>query len=75
MKILSITDQNRRDFNAEIQCEGCNAIDYLKRGYDSRNYHDNVIPNIKCSSCGKSRNDLGIKGEYTQTKYAEHEVI
>jgi len=26
---------------------------------------------MKCKVCGKSRNDLGITGEKTQTKYAE----
>ncbi len=75
MKITEITSQNRRDFHADIICEGCGHKDKLTRGYDDRNYHDNVIPNIKCKKCNKSRNDLGIVDEPTQTKYAAWQVI
>jgi hypothetical protein len=74
MKILKITNQNRRDFLAEMICEGCGNIQRL-RGYDDRNYHDNVIPEMKCSACVKSRNDLGIKQYPTSTKYADYEVV
>jgi len=68
MKIKDITRQNRRDFYAIYECEGCGHQEE-KSGYDDRNFHDNVIPSFKCESCGKSRNDLGIKGEKTPTKY------
>ena len=71
MKIKEITYQHRRDFHAIMECESCGATEALRCGYDDRNYHDNVIPNMKCATCGKSRNDLGIQGEYTQTKYPE----
>jgi C4-type Zn-finger protein len=75
MKITEITDQHRRDFRANIECENCGAKDKLTSGYDDRNYHDNVIPNMKCKSCGKSRNDLGITAEPTPTKYASWQVV
>jgi len=75
MKITKITDQHRRDFTADIECEGCGNKEELGGGYDDRNYHDNVIPARKCSKCGKSRNALGIKGEITSTKYADFEVV
>lgn len=71
MKIKTITDQYRRDFRAIIICEGCGEEDKLTGGYDDRNYHDNVIPNMKCKHCGKSRNDLGITDEPTATKYPD----
>ncbi|MFA7150444.1 MAG: hypothetical protein WC067_05460 [Candidatus Methanomethylophilaceae archaeon] len=71
MKITEILSQHRRDFTAEIICEDCGSKEILKYGYDDRNYHDNVIPNMKCKVCGKSRNDLGITEEQTQTRYAE----
>ena len=74
MKIKQITNQNRRDFNADMVCEGCGNEKKLIGGYDDRNYHDNVIPNRKCEKCGKSRNDLGIKAELTPTKYAPYEI-
>ncbi len=75
MKIKEITGQFRRDFNAILVCEECGHEQKLRRGYDDRNYHDNVIPKMKCNKCGKSRNDLGIIGERTETKYQEWETV
>jgi transcription elongation factor Elf1 len=70
LRIKKITSQHRRDFSAIYECEGCGNVEISDGGYDDRYYHDNVIPNMKCGSCGKSRNDLGIKAaEETQTKY------
>ena len=68
MKIIKITNQSRRDFHAIYECEGCGEKEEMG-GYDDRNFHDNVIPNFKCSKCNKSRKDLGIKGDFTETKY------
>jgi len=70
MKIKQITDQIRLDFDAIYECEGCGA-EKKGNGYDDRFFHDEVIPNMKCPACGKSRNDMGIVGEYVQTKYPE----
>ena len=74
MKITKITRQYRRDFWADIECEGCGGKDEI-RGYDDRNYHDNVMPKMRCKKCGKSRNDLGIWSEPTPTRYAEHDIV
>lgn len=72
MKILRINYQHRRDFNADFICEGCGHIEYNKSGYDDRLFHDEVIPKrFACEECGKTREQLGIKGEFTQTKYPE----
>ena len=71
MKIKEIKSQHRRDFYAIYEGENCGHITDKKSGYDDRNFHDNVIPTMKCEECGKSRNDLGITGEKTQTRYAE----
>ena len=70
MKIKKLLSQNRRDFYAIYVCESC-GYEEERSGYDDRNFHDNVIPNIKCKQCEKSRNDLGIVGELTQTRYPE----
>lgn len=75
MKIKRMISQHRRDFWVDYECEGCGHIELDKSGYDDRNFHDNVIPNMKCKKCGKSRNDLGIEGEYTNTKYESWQVI
>lgn len=75
MKITKITDQSRRDFWAEMECEGCSQKELHVSGYDDRNFHDNIIPAMKCKSCGKSRNDMKLISEKTPTKYSEHEVI
>lgn len=69
MKIKEIVRQHRRDFYAIYECENCGAITRRQSGYDDRNFHDNVIPNMKCEKCGKSRNDLGITAEPTATRY------
>ena len=72
MKIIRRLSQNRRDFRADFQCEGCGNVDHDISGYDDRFFHDEVIPNkIKCTKCGKTRAELGIEGEYTETKYPE----
>lgn len=75
MRIVNIISQHRRDFTANIECEGCCVKEVLHTGYDDRNYHDNVMPNMRCRNCGKSRNDLGIKESPTPTKYAEWETV
>jgi len=75
MKILEVTYQNRRDFTALMECEGCAATSVNKSGYDDHYYHDQVIPAMKCKACGKSRNDFGISAAPTATKYQPHEVI
>lgn len=75
MKITKITIQNRRDFWADMECEGCGQIERHASGYDDRNFHDNVIPALKCKGCGKSRLDLEIVHERTATKYDAHEIV
>ena len=75
MKIKIITYQDRRDYTAIMECEGCGNEQLDRYGYDDRNYHDNVIPNIKCGKCNKSRNDLNITIEPTPTKYPEDSII
>lgn len=69
MKIDRILSRHRRDFHADYKCEGCGYMVKGKAGYDDTNFYDNVIPNMKCPSCGKSRNDLGITGEKRKPKY------
>ena len=75
MKIVKMLNQNRRDFWADMECEGCGHKETHVSGYDDRNFHDNVIPAIKCKNCGKSRNDLGIVVPSTPTKYAATAII
>lgn len=70
MKIKKITYQHRRDFKAIFRCEEC-GFEQESWGYDDRNFHDNVVPKIKCGKCGKSTIDLGCEIEYSATKYPE----
>lgn len=56
MKIKEIMRQYRRDFMAVYECEHCGAL-VEGRGYDDRNYHENVIPNMVCPHCGKKAPD------------------
>ena len=72
MKIKKITSQDRRDFSAIMVCEHCGKEDINKYGYDDANYHKNVIPNMKCKTCGEKS-----PASYAPdaTKYADHEVV
>jgi DNA-directed RNA polymerase subunit RPC12/RpoP len=52
MKIKKNTGQNRRDFTAIYECEYC-GFTRNGNGYDDSNFHQNVIPKMKCLTCGK----------------------
>jgi len=71
MKIKKILSQHRRDFQAVYECEHCKAKK-TSHGYDDANFHNNVIPAMKCRRCGKTSSD-----EYSPltTKYAEGVTI
>lgn len=71
MKINKIISQNRRDFYADYECEGCGFIQKHEYGYDDSNFHNNVIPNKKCPNCGKSSIDLGVDYRPLRTKYPD----
>lgn len=51
MRIKEITSRSRRDFTAIYECESCGRI-HKDYGYDDANFHQNVIPNMKCGGCG-----------------------
>lgn len=72
MKIKQITSQHRRDFRADLECEHCGHVVQNHSGYDDRNYHDNVIPDIKCPKCGKTASD-----DYRPlaTKYPDNQTV
>jgi transcription elongation factor Elf1 len=53
MKIKKITSQTRRDFYAIYECEHC-GFEENSYGYDDANFHQNVIPSMKCKQCGKN---------------------
>ncbi len=56
MKIKKITEQRRRDFTAVYECEHC-GHEKTGRGYDDSNFHQNVIPAMKCEKCDKTAPD------------------
>lgn len=56
MYIEEITYQNRRDFKAIFKCEHC-GNSKVAWGYDDYNFHNNVIPKMKCEKCGKIANE------------------
>lgn len=56
MKIKEIIRQYRRDFTAIYECEHCGATSESD-GYDDTNFHVNVIPKMKCPSCGKTADE------------------
>lgn len=56
MHIKKLLSQHRRDFRALYACEHC-GHETENYGYDDANFHDNVIPNMECASCGKKASD------------------
>lgn len=52
MKIKKYVSRLRRDFTAIYECEHCGDT-HEGSGYDDRYFHDNVIPDMECSKCGK----------------------
>lgn len=71
MRIKSINYQNRRDFWADYECENCGHIEANHSGYDDANFHQNVIPSMKCAKCGESAISLGSNYRPLTTKYPE----
>ena len=57
MKIKQINSQHRRDFRADYECEHCGHIEKNKYGYDDSNFHENVIPTMTCTECGKAADE------------------
>ena len=55
MKIKKIISQSRRDFIARYECEHC-GHEYEGSGYDDSYFHAKVIPDMKCTKCGKKAN-------------------
>lgn len=53
MKLKSVEWQHRFDFEGTLRCEFCGHEQILKHGYDDANFHNNVIPAIKCAKCEK----------------------
>ena len=75
MKVTNKYNQYRRDCSCDLECESCGYKETDEYAYDDRNFWDNVIPNRKCESCGKSTNDLGLEPAPVQTRYADYEVV
>lgn len=70
MKIQKIISQSRRDFTAIYECEGCGNTQ-KGYGYDDANFHNNVIPTMKCHACGKTSAECGVDYRPLTTKYPE----
>ncbi len=69
MRIHKILNQNRRDFTAIYSCH-CGHIQ-RGTGYDDTNFHNNVIPTIKCELCGQTSRDSKEEYRPLAPKYAE----
>ena len=71
MRIKEITSQSRRDFIAIFECESCGEEKRMD-GYDDDNFHQNVIPKMKCEECGETAPDTYRP---LTTKYPEDWVV
>lgn len=68
MKINRIIYQSRRDFTAVYECEGC-GHQTDGSGYDDDNFHQRVIPRMRCEKCGKTSEECGADYRALTTKY------
>lgn len=75
MKLVRVCNQIRRDCWIDIECEGCEHQEHHVNAYDDRNFWDNVLPNMKCKSCGKSTIDLRRSVQRTETRYPDDAVV
>ena len=71
MKIQKIERQSRRDFYAIFECEHCGHVLH-HYGYDDDNFHQNVIPKMKCPKCNKTAPE---DYQPLKTKYPSHIII
>lgn len=71
MKIKTIMIQDRRDFRAIYECEHCGG-QIEGYGYDDTNFHQNVIPKMKCDTCGKTADE---SYRPLTTKYPDYVTI
>ena len=55
MKIRRMLSEYRNDFSAEMVCEHCEHTQNITSGYHDNYYHTQVIPKMRCKSCGKDR--------------------
>jgi len=67
MRIKEVTSQHRRDFQAIYECEHCGEL-RKSGGYDDANFHENVIPEMKCTECDKKADGSYVPRE---TKFPE----
>lgn len=67
MKIKRKISQHRRDFWADYECEFCGHVDKHQSGYDDSFFHNNVIPKMKCTECGKASNEVTSSPKYNDS--------
>lgn len=71
MRIKTYLWQNRRDFNAVYECEHCGTCK-KGSGYDDANFHEKVIPKMKCEACGEV---AASTYKANTTRYPDHVTV
>jgi hypothetical protein len=71
MKLINKYNQNRRDCDCDLECEGCGNLEKEVRAYDDSYFWSQVIPAMECEKCGKSTKDLGLEVAQVETKYPQ----
>lgn len=55
MFVKLVTDRNRNDFWYTGECEHCGHERKNMSGYNDAYYHEQVVPSLRCASCGLNR--------------------
>jgi ribosomal protein L37AE/L43A len=74
VKIKKKLSQHRRDFTAIYVCEGC-GTEVESSGYDDENFHNNVIPALKCVVCNRTSAECGATYEPMKPEYPDGYLI
>jgi C4-type Zn-finger protein len=77
MRITRSYDFYRRDFTADMECEQCGHEEKKVSCYDDSYFHNNVIPSMKCKSCGETSlsKDTGQLQTRTIPRYDDSVVM
>ena len=82
MKWINVKDRSRNDFWGTTECEHCGFVDTNAKGYDDFNYHENVVPSLRCPACLSTAQDtptadvqaLGEQARYERCEEAKDAV-
>ncbi len=53
MRIAKVIARHNKQMNLRFECEYCGYV-FIGTGYDCEYFHESVVPELACDSCGKT---------------------